>query len=148
MKYGDMVEVLVEQELTDPLPNVPTGTLGEVIAAPPALWTFKFPGYFAGFVLLDHVRVVHGPRAWLYRARRYYRDQVKPRFREGSVTFAVAVVGPAVGVAIGGTAIGGVAGAAIGGVAGLAAGGAVSLTWKRFAGPVANRLGPARRLRR
>jgi hypothetical protein len=133
MKYVDIVELLDEQELADPLPNVPKGRLGQVTSMPPALWVFTFPGRYAGPVRLQEVRVVHGPRAWIYRVRTYYRHQVRPRYREGSMTLAMAVVGPAAGVAIGGTAIGPAAGAAIGGMAGLAAGGAMNLAWKRFA---------------
>src|SRR5262245_39517209 len=130
MRHGDVVELLATQHLAPPLPDVPQGTLGEVTSTPPALWIFMFPGYYAGFVLLDELRVVHGPRAWAYRARRYYRDNVRGRLRDGSSALTVAVVGPVVAVVIGG-----VPGAVIGGAGSLVAGGAVNLAWRLITRP-------------
>ena len=143
MRYGDIVELLADQHLAEPLPDVPRGTVGEVSSTPPALWIFTFPGRYAGPIRLEELRVIRGPRAWHYRALRYYRSRIRTKLSGWSSALVVAVVGPVLAVVIGG-----VPGAVIGGVGSLLAGAAVGLAWRLITRSGNKPQARSRRLRR
>jgi hypothetical protein len=101
MQRGDIVRLLKDQPLAPPLGTIPIGAIGEVASAPPALWVFKFPGYLAVQVRVADLRVIRGPRAWLFHANRFRRSRLQPtlRWRWIGLRLARVAIGPALGIA-------------------------------------------------